>query len=65
MYHIEVSQNGEVVHEAFIEEESTLSEALIAAAWQAVIDRIDYRIVPIEDVANAVYGPAARSSDSE
>lgn len=65
MYHIEVTKNGEVIHESFIEEESTVSEALIAAAWQAVIDRIDYRIVPIEEVANAVYGPATRASDSD
>lgn len=65
MYHVEVSKNGELIHEAYIEDESTVSEVLIAAAWQAVIDRIDYRIVPIEEVANAVYGPATRASDSD
>lgn len=63
LYHVEVSQNGELIHETYIEDEATVSEVLIAAAWQAVIDRIDNRIVPIEDVTNAVYGSAPGPSD--
>ena len=65
LYHVEVSQNGELIHETYIEDEATVSEVLIAAAWQAVIDRIDNRIVPIEDVTNAVYGSAATPRDSD
>ena len=65
VYHIEVRQQGEVVHEAFIEDEVSVSEALIAAAWQSVIDRIDQRIVPLDEVTEVFYGPTATRGDSE
>lgn len=65
MYHIEVRQQGEIVHEVFIEDEVSVSEALIAAAWQSVIDRIDERIVPLDEVAEVFYGPTATRGDSE
>ena len=65
MYHIEVRQQGEVVHEAFIEDEVSVSEALIAAAWQSVIDRIDQRIVPLDEVTEVFYGPTTNRGDSE
>lgn len=65
MYHVEVTQDGELVHETFIEDEASLSEVLIAAAWQAVIDRIDERIVPLDEVTEVFYGPTAHRRDSD
>lgn len=65
MYHVEVTQDGELVHETFIEDEVSVSEALIAAAWQAVIDRIDERIVPLDEVTEVFYGPTAHRRDSD
>jgi len=65
VYHVEVTQDGELVHETFIEDEASLSEVLIAAAWQAVIDRIDERIVPLDEVTEVFYGPTAHRRDSD
>ena len=65
MYHVEVTQDGDLVHETFIEDEVSLSDVLIAAAWQAVSDRIDERIVPLAEVTEVFYGPTAHRRDSD